>query len=98
MLYTLIFFCWGNYPEFINKYCRSLGPDLIEDHCREELLRLKVRKSTLDDRIHALEPRTTIEINLENLKKAKSAASQIVLKRLMRRVIDPLCLNQEGSP
>ena len=82
----------------------DMGPDVVDDLFREELLRLKTRKSTLEARIHELEAsapasgdttvtaRKTIEINLEDFKKAKSGASQIVLKRLMRRVIESIVL------
>jgi hypothetical protein len=82
----------------------DMGPDVVDDLFRDELLRLKARKSSLEARIHELEAsspndietpdkaRKTIEINLADFKRAKSGASQIVLKRLMRRVIESIVL------
>ena len=82
----------------------DMGPDVVDDLFREELLRLKTRKSALEARIHELEAsgptttetadkaRKTIEINLADFKRAKSGASQIILKRLMRRVIESIVL------
>jgi hypothetical protein len=82
----------------------DMGPDVVDDLFRDELLRLKTQKATLEARIRELEAtgpeqnespqeaRKTIEFNLADFKKAKSGASQVILKRLMRRVIESIVL------
>jgi hypothetical protein len=81
-----------------------MGADVVDELFREELLRLKTQKAALEARIRELEAtcpdqseaaqasRKTIEFNLADFKRAKSGASQVMLKRLMRRVIESIVL------
>ena len=85
----------------------EMGAEVVDDLFKDELVRLKAEKSTLEVSIRDLEShlddvlptgaqgRKTLEINLADYKKAKGGANQQLLKRLMRKVIESIVLEPE---
>ena len=82
----------------------DMGGDVVDDLFRDELLRLKTEKASVEEAVRELEAtmddelptgdagRKNIEVNLDKYRKAKSGANQLLLKRLMRKVVESIVL------
>ena len=85
----------------------EMGAEVVDDLFKDELIRLKAEKASLECTIKELENhlddslptgrqgRQTLAINLAEYKKAKGGANQMLLKRLMRKVIESIVLKPE---
>ena len=85
----------------------EMGADIVDDLFKDELIRLKAEKTALETSIKGFEDqmdeslptgpsgRQNIEINLSEYRKAKGGANQMLLKRLMRKVIESIVLEPD---
>jgi site-specific DNA recombinase len=82
----------------------EMGAEIVDDLFKDELVRLKAEKASIESSIKDLEQhlsdevptgaegRKTLAINLAEYKKAKGGANQLLLKRLMRKVVESIVL------